>query len=457
MRRRVWARTAGAGNARVGVISLLLLVLLATILAVAAPSPASAMTAVWSSQLVAPHGQDAGFGAIAVTPQGNLAVGGHSGGTPIVREYSPKGKPLWTARWNPGKDQWSLFSSLGCDAKGNVYAVANRYAIDSSQLVLVKFARDGEAAWVKTFTPVAGGYGFPRDMAVSAAGDAVITWQYSTEFGSASVLLKVGAKGQQKWALDQPDFSPEHVVLDAAGKAVQVGMIEDAAYRTRCQTRVVSPDGVTLWTQDYTPQWSDNAMGTYVVLDGSDVVVTGLASAQFDWGWGDRGFSVRYAQDGVQQWATSWAPEGAGYSSFGTPVVDSAGNVYLAVHSVSDPELAEMDATTVLCLNRAGNVQSATVVPMEGVRSPYVDVRGIGTTGSLLLSGYGSVGDVEKVVFAKIDGQATVGTWPASAGSDSYDPSPTAYAVSGDRLSVAGNRMSGETGITSGFVLSLVP
>lgn len=435
-----------------------------------APGTAAALTPDWFVDFAPASEGEARFDAVTVAPSGNIVAAGCGAMLApwsydaVVSMYTPGGGLVWTRAWSGGPDQYTSWSRVGCDARGNVYVAATMYVEDVEKLVVASYSPRGRMRWVRVVSPVSDTDVYPLAMIVNPRGSVYVCCEYTRydpwQFGLA--LVKFDKNGRQKWAVAQGDVFCERVALDRGGNALVTGFRRQRGepYSIEaCYTAKYSPAGQLLWEADRVIPESLQAFGGELTLDGGDVIVAGHYYRSFEpMGAPEGAFVIRYAPDGTEEWCTPWAPETGGSAWLGAPVVDVDGDIYLAAtYTDASAYFGEHDKTAVLRFAADGTFVSASPLVVLG-ESESLDILGFTGAGDLLLAGHGCTPERQGVTLvAAMDKAGTVlvaGSWPETF-DDFYDT--YAFAAAGDHVYGAGAWMAGDVYNNRGFLVRLTP
>jgi hypothetical protein len=117
------------------------------------------------------------------------------------------------------------------------------------------------------------------------------------------------------------------VARDANGNSFVTGSSTGASGTLDIVTIKYSPTGQQLWLQSYNGTANDNDQGYKLILDNSgNVYVTGYSKGVSS---GNDIITIKYSNNGVQQWASTYDGAFSGYDEGASLAVDGSGNVYV--------------------------------------------------------------------------------------------------------------------------------
>jgi hypothetical protein len=274
--------------------------------------------------------------SIAVDLSGNVYVTGSSwadGQTNhdcLTIKYDTNGNLIWTARYEqaaPG----SYGQDVKVDAGGNVYVFGVEPGPSSIEFVTIKYNSDGIEQWVKNHSAYAL---IPAAMEIDENGNVYVTGGDS-EFNT----VKYNSSGDSIWSAifngPQSIASPSSLTVDSFGNVYVTGMAVNAGYSGQEYATVkYNSSGQELWSAAYDGFGDDQfvTVAEAIALDATgNVYVTGISQGA-NWLQGDLTdyATVKYNNDGVEQWAVRYhrPPDG---NEFAIGVhVSNDGQVYVS-------------------------------------------------------------------------------------------------------------------------------
>jgi uncharacterized delta-60 repeat protein len=173
--------------------------------------------------------------AIAVDPEGNVYVTGHSWNLSTNLDYATikydiNGNQLWVARYDGPGNGYDWAYAMALDASGNVYVAGGSYSSDTSfDYATVKYDSSGNELWIARYDGPASHYDEAMAMALDASGDVYVTG-YSdggTTFNDYATV-KYDSSGNELWVAryNGPGNGFDYAVamaLDASGNVYVTG------------------------------------------------------------------------------------------------------------------------------------------------------------------------------------------------------------------------------------------
>jgi hypothetical protein len=276
--------------------------------------------------------------ATGVDGAGNVFVLGNTDSEWVVLKYLPGGSPGWTNRFQGSASGSASGYDLAVDAAGNALVTGYHSgpAISGARLVTVKYLPDGSAAWTNYFTGIGYGVVLDRWGNVYVAGS-------SGAFGTGAdfVTLKYQPDGTPVWTnrYNGPGLSANDaddvrtLVVDGAGGVLVTGTSHRPGGGSDFATVKYRSDGVPVWTNLYGEVGFILSSATDLTVDVSgDVYVTGVSRR----GSGDTSdyITIKYHADGAPLWTNRFNSLGNGRDFARSVKVDSMGDVYVRGSSV---------------------------------------------------------------------------------------------------------------------------
>ena len=273
--------------------------------------------------------------AIAVDVTGNVYVTGaswaegQSNHDCLTIKYDTNGNLVWTARYDqagPG----SYGKDVKVDGGGNVYVFGVGPDPVLPEYVIIKYNSNGTEQWVKNY----GEYGVvPAAMEIDDDGNV-----YATGGDQQFITVKYNSSGDSIWSAiftgPQSIARPSSLTVDGSGNVYVTGMAVNSGFTGQEYATVkYNSSGQELWSAAYDGFGDDQfvTVAEAIALDATgNVYVTGISQGA-DWLQGDLTdyATVKYNNDGVEQWAVRYhrPPDG---NEFAIGVhVSSDGKVYV--------------------------------------------------------------------------------------------------------------------------------
>ena len=222
--------------------------------------------------------------------------------------------------------------SLALDGTGNIYVTGT-----SAGMVTIKYDPSGQPVWART---IAGGNG--RKVLIDAANNVLVS-------GWSGKIGKYDSNGTLLWQTTPslPTASFSDMALDGAGNVYVIGICNGINDRSDYVTAKYNTDLTEQWIKSYNGSLNSTDIGRSIALDGSgNVYVTGYSSVNNGSRNGGLNYgTIKYNNNGVQQWLALYdSPDKNGSHAFGV-VVDAAGNIYVTGESAT--KATSSDYTTI--------------------------------------------------------------------------------------------------------------
>ncbi|MDF7812050.1 SBBP repeat-containing protein [Hymenobacter sp. YC55] len=285
--------------------------------------------------------------SLALDAAGNVYVTGTTGRTSsiilTIKYDGSNSRPLWEARYIGNGNNRA--SDITVDPAGFVYVTGRSYGLSSYDYVTIKYtAATGQQLWLERYNGPGTGNDFPTNIAVDAAGDAIVTGWSAGGTGQLdyhyTTIKYAGANGQKLWEIsyEGPDKSEEvttDLALDAAGNVYVTGYSSDQTDRNRgtiyeYATVKYSPSGQQLWVARFNGG-NNNSRATSLDVDAAgSVYVTGSSEGSTaDYA------TVKYSPSGDLVWEARYNGPSNGSDVPRALAVSAAGDVYVTGNSVS--------------------------------------------------------------------------------------------------------------------------
>ena len=266
-------------------------------------------------------------GDLKVDAAGNVFVTGltdgqyiNNGNAIVTLKYNALGQQQWVAKYdqlpNGPNSNSEQGNSLAIDANGNIYIVGT-----SAGMVTIKYGTSGQSVWVRNITNVEG-----RKVLIDGANNIVVSSFNST-------IVKYDAGGNLIWQnnASNPSAAFWDMTLDAADNIYVTGECTGTNGHSDYITGKFSSDGTQQWLVPFNGSLNDLDFARSIALDGAgNVYVTGRCSVANGTRTGGVNFgTVKYDNNGVQQWVQLYdSPDKSGSDAF-VVLTDAANNVYV--------------------------------------------------------------------------------------------------------------------------------
>src|ERR1044071_6147190 len=213
----------------------------------------------------------------------------------------------WVQTYNGPGNGIDIAFSVVVDNLGNVYVAGNSPGSTSSNdITTIKYNSAGQQQWVQRYNgPGNGDDGINGTNAIAVDGSGnvyVAGWSAGTE-NTDYVVIKYNSAGDQQWAqrYNGPgnDYdAPYGIALDSSGNVYVTGSSTGDGTGFDYTTIKYNNDGVQQWVKSYNGSGNGYDAGQALAVDGSgNVYVTGVSTAQN--GLGDC-VTIKYDTDGNQ-------------------------------------------------------------------------------------------------------------------------------------------------------------
>jgi len=242
----------------------------------------------------------------------------------------------WVQTYNGTGNGLDISFSVVTDHVGNVYVAGNSPGDTSANdITTIKYNSAGEQQWVQRYNGPGNsddGTNGTNAIAVDDSGNVYVAgWSAGTE-NTDYVVIKYNSNGDQQWAqrYNGPgnDYdAPYGIALDGSGNVYVTGTSTGDGTGFDYATIKYDNDGNQQWVKSYngTGNSYDAAMGLAVDASGN-VCVTGISTAQN--GLGDC-VTIKYDTNGNEQWTKTYDGAASGNDYGNSVTVDSSGNVYV--------------------------------------------------------------------------------------------------------------------------------
>ena len=242
----------------------------------------------------------------------------------------------WVQTYNGTGDGLDISFSVVVDNLGNVYVAGNSPGDTSANdITTIKYDSAGQQQWVRRYNGPGNsddGTNGTNAIAVDDSGNVYVTgWSAGTE-NTDYVVIKYNSNGDEQWAqrYNGPgnDYdAPYGIALDSSGNVYVTGTSTGDGTGFDYTTIKYDNDGQQQWVKSYngTGNGYDAALALAVDASGN-VYVTGISTAQN--GLGDC-VTIKYDTDGNQQWAKTYDGAANGNDYGNSVTVDTSGNVYV--------------------------------------------------------------------------------------------------------------------------------
>ena len=278
--------------------------------------------------------------SVCVDIEGNVYVSGKSPGIGTSLDiatikYNSNGVEQWIQRLSGTGNGEDYSYSMTVDENSNVYVTGTAYyTATGSDLVVVKYDKDGNQLWLRKFNGAANGGDAGKMVKTDPLGNVYVTG--FTDNGPSTfydfVTIKYNSSGVQQWlqtfngSANRGDFA-NALAIDASGNVIVTGGSIGVGFNDSNFTTVkYNSDGLPLWVALYNgPNQSTDVAHSIAVDNGGNIYVTGgsVGSGMDDYA------TVKYNSSGSELWAMRYNGPANANDYTNSIAVDNIGNVFV--------------------------------------------------------------------------------------------------------------------------------
>jgi len=302
----------------------------------------------------------------------------------------------WVQTYNGPGNGIDIAFSVVVDNLGNVYVAGNSPGSTSANdITTIKYNSAGQEQWVQRYNgPGNGddGTNGTNAIAVDGSGNVYVAgWSAGTE-NTDYVVIKYNSTGDQQWAqryngLGNGYDAPYGIALDSSANVYVTGTSTGDGTGFDYTTIKYNNDGQQQWVQSYNGSGNGYDAAQALTVDASgNVCVTGNSTAEN--GLADC-VTIKYDTNGNQQWVKAYDGEAHGTDYGNAIAADGSGNVYVTGSSTGST--TDRDYLTIK-YDSSGQEQwistySSAGSPVDEARSVGLDSAGnVYVTGALAYS-----------------------------------------------------------------------
>jgi uncharacterized delta-60 repeat protein len=295
----------------------------------------------------------------------------------------------WAKTYNGPGNGIDIAFSVVVDDLGNVYVAGNSPGDTSANdITTVKYDSSGQQQWVQRYNGPGNsddGTNGTNAIAVDSSGNVYVAgWSAGTE-NTDYVVIKYNSNGDQQWAqrYNGPGNgydAPYGIALDSSGNVYVTGTSTGDGTGSDYTTVKFDNNGQQQWAKNYNGSGNGYDAGQALAVDESgNVYVTGVSTAQN--GLSDC-VTIKYDTNGNQQWAKVYDGPANGTDYGNSVAVDGSGNVYVtgsSTGSTTDRDYLTIkydssgDQQWAMTYSSAGsNVDEGRSVGLDGSGNVYV-------------------------------------------------------------------------------------
>jgi len=242
----------------------------------------------------------------------------------------------WVQTYNGTGDGLDISFSVVTDPLGNVYVAGNSPGdASANDITTIKYNSAGQQQWVQRYNGPGNtddGTNGTNAIAVDDSGNVYVAgWSAGTE-NTDYVVVKYNSDGDQQWAqrYNGPgnDYdAPYGIALDGSGNVYVTGTSTGDGTGFDYTTIKFDNNGQQQWVKSYNGTGNSYDAAVALAVDGSgNVRVTGISTAQN--GLGDC-VTIKYDTDGNEEWSKTFDGVANGNDYGNSVTVDGSGNVYV--------------------------------------------------------------------------------------------------------------------------------
>jgi Beta-propeller repeat len=242
----------------------------------------------------------------------------------------------WVQTYNGTGGGLDISFSVVVDNLGNVYVAGNSPGDTSANdITTIKYDSAGQQQWVRRYNGPGNsddGTNGTNAIAVDDSGNVYVTgWSAGTE-NTDYVIIKYNSTGDEQWAqrYNGPGNgydAPYGIALDSSGNVYVTGTSTGDGTGFDYATIKYDNDGEQQWVKSLNGTGNGYDAALALAIDASgNVCVTGISTAQN--GLGDC-VTIKYDTDGNQQWAKTYDGAANGNDYGNSVTVDTSSNVYV--------------------------------------------------------------------------------------------------------------------------------
>ncbi len=279
--------------------------------------------------------------ALVVDGAGNIYITGESlgdstGSDFATIKYDSQGAEQWVRRHDESGNASESVTAFVVDVAGNVYVTGSTIHSGGADYLTIKYNPSGAKEWAVIYDGPGHGFDYANAVAVDAAGNAYVTGSsrgLDTRLDYATI--KYDANGAQQWVARydavQVNNRASAIAVDTVGNVYVTGSSTDPDFITRFITIKYNNDGVEQWIKSYLGPYLGYGAATELAIDSvGNVYVAGTS----DGVGSSRDYAtIKYNAAGMEQWVARYNGLGNSLDEASDLAVDAAGNVYITGRS----------------------------------------------------------------------------------------------------------------------------
>ena len=353
----------------------------------------------WVARYNGTGNDDDGTGSIAIDSSGNVYVTGSSVGLEtnkdyITIKYNNSGVEQWVARYNGTSDYEDGADSIAIDSSGNVYVTGYSHGSGTyDDYVTIKYNNAGVEQWIARYNGIANDSDYANAIAIDSSGNVYVTGS-SEGLGIYFdyVTIKYNNEGVEQWVERYNATTANYsdgasaIAVDSSGNVYVTGSSRDLGNIDDYATIKYNSLGVEEWVARYCGVENGYDYAFAIAIDSSrNVYVTGASAGS---GTNLDYVTIKYNNEGVEQWVARYNGPGNEDDSATTISVDNLGNVYVTGYSYGS---GTYDDYATIKYNNSGVEQWVARYNGPGNGSDIPDAIAIDSSGNVYVTGIGEV------------------------------------------------------------------
>ncbi len=289
----------------------------------------------WVRRYNGPGNFDDQANAVAVDNQGNVYVTGFTNNLDYITiKYNSGGDELWRTLYNGTGNGEDEAKAIALDNQGNVYVTGHSLGAGSNHdYATIKYNTNGVEQWVARYNDPTNNWDQACDLAVDMQGNVYVTGNcWDTGVSLDYTTIKYNTNGVEQWVAvyDGPTHSYDQanaIAIDSSGNIFVTGLSYSTGTRNDYVTIKYNQNGVQQWVATYNGTGNSADQANCIVVDRHNNVY--VAGSSIGLGTAEDFATVKYNSDGVQQWIARYnGPGNVGDYAFNI-AADSTGNIFV--------------------------------------------------------------------------------------------------------------------------------
>ena len=307
----------------------------------------SAGNIVWNQTYDGAAANDDIPSSIFVNSNGAVYVTGQSDSDPtpltssdiVTIKYSTAGVQTWVDTYAGAAGKEDVGNAVTENSGGNCFITGfTEDASEQSNGLIVKYSNTGSSLFNYTFNGIGDNSDNIRSIAVDQAGNVYEAGYSISKLADRNyTVLKINSVGDTVWTRQVDGTSPGSddeayaIAIDNSGNIITGGFVKNSGTSSDYLVIKFNTNGDTLWTYLYDSPVHETDRGYAMQLDASgNIYITGRSDADPSILSNDNCVTIKLNNNGIQQWASTYASPG-NFNERGTIIqVSPSGNIYVA-------------------------------------------------------------------------------------------------------------------------------